>query len=122
VKWGMWHVLSPLDQPEGGKVINKAYPPEDELRKMLPGGPGPDLAAKYAGKSGKEVAWREVETKQDIGGEGGLAPINLAEGITGDDQYDAVGYLYRTLMAKEATAFPVSCGADDGMRLWLNGE
>src|SRR5262245_44496113 len=47
VSWGPWHILSPFDQPEGATVIDKTYPPEDELPRMKAGGPGPDLGAAY---------------------------------------------------------------------------
>jgi hypothetical protein len=122
VTWGQWQMLSPLDLPEGAKGVEKAFPPEDELSKMLVGGPGPDLKAKYAGKNGAEVAWREVPLKPDIGGEGGIAPINLAEDLKGEDGFNAVGYLYRAVTAKKACEVSVLCGSDDGMRLWLNNE
>src|SRR6185369_13470699 len=90
--------------------------------KMTVGGPGPDLKAKYPGKGGSPVEWREIESKPDIGGEGGTAPLNLAEGLKGEDGFNAVGYLYRPITTKRACEVPISCGADDGLRLWLNGD
>src|SRR5262249_13106697 len=122
VEWGTWRMLSPLDHPEGCKDVKTPYPPEAELGKMGAGGPGPDLGATYDGKGGAKAGWREIESKPDIGGEGGMAPLNLAEGLKGDDGFDAVGYLYRPVTAKRACEVPIACGADDGMRLWLNGD
>src|SRR5581483_4461968 len=59
--WGPWSVLSPIDHPDGGKNIDKPYPPEDELARMAPGGPGPDTDREYQGKGGKAIKWHTVE-------------------------------------------------------------
>ncbi len=128
VKWGPWHLLAPLDHPKGGKDIATVYPPESQLPSMRPGaadaiaGGGPDLSASYAGKGGKPITWRTVEQEQDIGGLGGLRPLDLAQGLQHPADYEAVGYLYRTVTADAAAEVPVAMGSDDGLRCWLNGE
>jgi hypothetical protein len=122
VSWGAWSVLAPIDHPAGAGRIEQAYPPEDELAKMGAGGPGPDLGAAYEGKGGKRIGWRPIEPKPDIGGLGGVLPLDLAEGLSAAEKDKAVGYLYRQVTAQRACEFAVSMGSDDGMRLWLNGE
>lgn len=122
VVWGPWHVLSPLDHPPGAKDIATPYPPEDGLGGLRAGGPGPDLLNPVKAKGGNMIVWRVVEAKQDIGGVGGLRPLNLAEGLAEENRTSAVGYLYRTIRADRAGELPVAVGSDDGLRLWFNGE
>jgi glucose/arabinose dehydrogenase len=120
--WGSWSVLVPFDHPQGATNIDKKFPPEDELTKMKPGGQGPDLKAEFTGKGGKKISWRTVEVQNEIGGNGGAGPINLAAGLKEDESIKAMGYLYRSIAADRDIDVPVEMGSDDGMRLWLNGE
>lgn len=119
--WGDWHMLAPLDHPGGAKDVATPAGPEAELVKLRAGAPGPDLAATYPGKGGP-AAWRIVEPRPDIGGEGGLRPLDFAEGLGGERARNAVGYLYRSVTAQQSHELPVLVGSDDGLRLWLNGE
>lgn len=122
VEWGDWKVLAPFDLPEGAAAVEKPFPPEEQLSKLAAGGPGPDLSASYTGKGDKSIMWRPIEAKPGIGGEGGLLPLNLAEGLADDQKSNAAGYLYRTITAAKATELAVGIGSDDGLRLWLNGH
>jgi hypothetical protein len=121
VRWGEWSLLAPISHPAGARDIATPYPPEEELARMAPGGPGPRLDASYEGKGGPAV-WHGVLERPDIGGIGGLRPIDLREGLSADRGVNAVGYLYRRIDADRAGDVEVLLGSDDGVRVWLNGE
>lgn len=121
-RWGRWQVLAPFDHPAGATDIAAPFPPEQELPAMAAGGAGPDLARTHAGKAGRAIAWREVEQEPDIGGPGGLRPIDLEAGLPPGGETNAVAYLYRAIEAERACSIPVTLGSDDGVRVWLNGE
>ncbi len=120
--WGPWHMLAPLDEPDGGKGVEKPHPPEDELGALRAGGPGPDFKRQYPGKGGKPAAWHEVVQEPDVGGAGGLAPLDFRRGLSEAERTNAVGYLHRSIVAEQARDLPVAMGADDGLRAWFNGE
>jgi hypothetical protein len=122
VAWGRWFLLAPFDQPRGAKDIAPTFPPEEELGTMGAGAPGPDLARTFTGKAGEIISWHEATQEADIGGPGGLRPINLAAGLPPEQQGNAAGYLYRTIQADKAAKVPVLMGSDDGLRCWLNGR
>ncbi len=120
--WGAWNLLAPLDHPQGAKNIDAKFPVEDQLGKMKVGGAGPDLRSEYVGKGGKQLAWKTVDVSNAIGGNGGAGPVNLAAGLAKEESGNAMGYLYRAIAADRDMEMPVVIGADDGLRLWLNGE
>ncbi|MFN0132467.1 MAG: hypothetical protein ACKVW3_08065 [Phycisphaerales bacterium] len=122
VVWGEWRVLGPIDHAKGGKNIDKRYPPEAELSRMKAGGAGPDLDKQHDGKGGRAIAWRAVEERNAIGGTGGLAPINLREGLEAEAAEMAVAYAYRRVTADRDCTVRVGLGSDDGLRAWVNGE
>src|ERR1043165_1154171 len=108
--WGSWSLLAPLDHPPGSKNIDAKFPPEDELGRMKAEGPGPDLKANYADKSGKQTSWRTVDVKSEIGGTGGAGPIDLAAGLNKEESGNAMGYLYRAIAADRDVEVPVVMG------------
>ena len=120
--WGPWHMLAPLDEPGGGKGIEKPHAPEDELGAMRAGGAGPDFTRSFEGKGGKRVTWHDVEREPDVGGAGGPAPLDFNRGLAEAERTNAVGYLHRSISADKARDLPVVMGADDGLRVWFNGE
>ena len=115
-RWGEFYILTPF--PYGGKKAPKladVNPPEAELVKMRPGGPGPDLGAVYDGKRGTKVKWKPI---------GNAANEVVKLDVHGDSELDefATGYVYTTVTVDKPTALDVSMGSDDALRFWLNGK
>lgn len=114
--WGEWYRLTPFPYHDrNGPRLAEPHPPEAELSKMFPGGPGPDLKAEYTGKGGKKVTWTPLG--------------NVADRVIRFDVYNeadlneyASGYLYTTITVEKATTVDVTMGSDDGLRFWLNGR
>ena len=126
--WGPWYVLGPFDHPRGARNIDEPQRVENGLRRMRVDGPGPRLDATYKGKGKEPLAWVPLAGKSrdsDVG------PIDLVEVLTATEEAEeqgkgwtdlSVAYLYRTIVSEASVELPVSCGSDDGLRLWLNGE
>ncbi len=121
VRWGEWKMLAPFEHPGGAKDVATPFPPESQLEKMKAGAEI-DLSATYPGKDGKPIAWHTVTQQQDIGGLGGLKPLDFRAGLTPEQIRNQVGYLYRSLTVDAPANVPVSMGSDDGLRAWLNGD
>jgi hypothetical protein len=115
--WGPYWLLSPFPGREKG-TLPLPLDPERELERMAAGGPGPDLAATYAGKNQAVVAWRRMP-EEDFADN---RTIDLR--VHGDRDLDdeATCYLYRTITCTKPAAVVVTMGSDDGLRFWLNGE
>lgn len=96
---GDWHFIGPFDNP-GGRGFETAYPPEKEI----------DLLKKVPGKGGP-VGWQQGKfTDGQVN--------NLA--LFGDNN-NAVVYLHREIVCREARDLPISLGSDDGLAVFLNG-
>ncbi len=80
------------------------YPPEI----------GIDLTAKYEGKNGEEVVWRERNFT-----DGQMQNLRL---FRNENNENAVVYLYREIETPGAAELPVSLGGDDTLSVWLNGR
>lgn len=119
---GRWHVLAPIPHPRGSKDIATPYPPEQLLASMKPGAPALALQQPITLGDNASISWRSLEQQQDIGGLGGLRPLDLRHGVPDNKRNNQVAYLYTTIHADAPTRFPVSIGSDDGLRLWLNGD
>jgi len=126
--WGPWYVLGPFDHPLGARNIDEPQRVENDLRHMRVDGPGPRLETAHRGKGKRPFAWTLVAGESracDVG------PIDLAMALTVSEEAKAQGkawtdrsvaYLYRTIVCDATVEIPVSCGSNDGLRLWLNGE
>jgi len=114
--WGTWHLLSPFPYAGHGQGdLATVLEPEAELSKMAAGGPGPDLAAVYAGKLDVEARWREL---------GEVANRRVDLHVHDRPELDdlACCYLYTTVSSDRARSVELSMGSDDGLRFWLNGR
>ncbi len=112
--WGPWFQLSAFPGSEKG-MMGVEHPPERELARMVAGGPGPDLARTYRGKTGEPARWTEL----DIGSN---QTISLNTHNDADLDTNSTAYLYRTVTADRAGSIKATMGSDDGLRFWLNGE
>jgi hypothetical protein len=126
VEAGPWAVLGPFDCP--GADVRAEGEVEKLLKRMLPGADGPDLTLPYVGRGKTKLAWRwlrpEELPKPAVAGlfESGAFDLGALVGASGPAADNAAVYLYRELVADQAAAFELSCGSDDGLRLWLNGQ
>jgi len=99
---GKWHVIGPFDNADG-RGFSTAYPPEREI----------DLARNYAGKNNKPVRWQEFKRFR-LGEMMDLDIFNQKD--------DCCAYLYTEVQAAEPAALTLSCGSDDTLTIWVNGE
>ena len=99
---GKWYYAGPFSDV-GQRGFGTEYPPEK----------GVDLTAKYEGKTGEEVVWREKNFA-----DGKMENLRLFRNENNDN---AVVYLYREIDTLGALELPVSLGADDTLSVWLNG-
>lgn len=122
-QWGEWSALGPFAHPEGGTGIETAHPVEKEFRKMKPGRTWKELEKTYRGKNNIKVSWLSVpESKQMDAG-----VLNCSELLPAVNNSPLMGelaaaYFYRTIHCEEETEIRIHCGADDAIRIWLNGE
>ncbi len=128
IDWGPWHVLLPIDHPDGAKAIAPKQPPEKELSRMRLDGPGPDLTRDWRGKLDREIVWRPARTGATPGifdtGKVDFTKLLPAEyapeerkGLTGN----AVAFLYMRVTSDREEVMPAYLGSDDGCRIWFNG-
>lgn len=114
VAWGEWHILSPFPGNAAGMLRNE-LPPEQELKKMTPNGPGPDLKAEYTGKNDMKVSWKSL-------GHIDSGPVDLRIHKENRLNNNGICYIYRTATVENDTDLDVTMGSDDGLRFWLNGQ
>jgi hypothetical protein len=98
-----WKVIGPFDN-KGEKGFNVVYPPEEKI----------DLAAKYAGKDGKEVAWIDHTTADKYGD----VDLNKALG----KNKGAAAYAYAEFRVGAETPVDIRIGAISAIKLWVNGQ
>lgn len=114
-EFGEWHVLLPFEFKQQGD-LKLVLEPEKELERMTAGGPGPDLAKTYPGKDGRQAKWIKVgritDRVFDMGE--GNDPAAISAWM--------VGYMHSTIQASEDTTLDITAGADDGLKLWVNGK
>jgi hypothetical protein len=120
-EWGPWHVAAPFPHPGGGNDTTTPFAPETLLPSMAAGGAGPDFSKPIALPDGSSLPWREVQERPDIGGLGGVLPIDLREGVPKAKWNNGAAYLHRSIVVDQPTQLPVTLGADDGVKVWLNG-
>ena len=99
---GKWYYAGPFADI-GQRGFSTEYPPEK----------GVDLAAKYEGKGGEEVVWREKNFT-----DGQMQNLRLFRNENNDN---AVVYLYREIDTPGAIDLPVSLAGEDTLSVWLNG-
>ena len=98
-----WMLAGPFEGA-GGTGFDKAFPPETKV----------DLAAKYAGKAGKEIAWQKHETKDAHG----VVDLNKALG----KHKHAVAYAFAAFESDAQRPVEVRLGSTNGVKVFLNGK
>lgn len=123
---GPWSVLGPFEAPGGDVRLETAV--EAALARMQPGAPWPALAEGVAGRGKARLAWRRLGSSElpapPEGDSLATGTLDLAAlfGLRGPAADQTAVYLYRELVSDGAGTIPLSCGSDDGLRLWVNGE
>ena len=97
-----WKLVGPFDNTEK-KGFDVAYPPEKEI----------DLAAEYAGKTGK-VKWFDHTTKDPHGAVDLAALLNKEKG--------AITYAYHEFLSADERPAELRLGCINANKIWLNGE
>jgi hypothetical protein len=98
-----WHVALPFDSPNGDG-FGKPFPPEA----------GVDLAAKYPGKGGAEVAWKYVQSSDKYG------QIDLVKKFA--QHKNAVAYAYAVVESEKEAAAEVRVSTANAVQVFLNGK
>ena len=100
---GKWYYAGPFDGGDGAG-IDTAFPPEKAI----------DLKAKYAGKNGAEITWKELP-KFTPGKVYDLAPLFPKV------KTNATVYLYHEFETANPVKLPLSFGSDDTLSVFFNG-
>ena len=98
-----WKLIGPFDNM-GEKGFNVAYPPEEKV----------DLAAKYPGKGGKQVAWIDHVTDDKYGD----VDVNKALG----KNKGAAAYAFAEFRVAAETPVDIRIGAISAIKVWVNGQ
>jgi len=114
VRYGDWYIAAPYPNPAGAKGFGEPTPFETTISHLK--------ANDKSWSVTTELAFRKYIPKQDAGGTGGELPIDFREGLKPEQTRNQVGYLYRSISVDKDVDLPVSMGADDGLRVWLNGQ
>jgi hypothetical protein len=96
-----WNIIGPFDAPDMDS-LTVAFPPERELV----------MDARYFGKGGAEVAWREADALPS-------GFLNLNELVKPNEQ--VVVYALAYIHSPKPAATALLLGSDDGVRAWVNG-
>ncbi len=104
-----WSVIGPFKGDKPGKISLAFHTPvEDDVK----ADGGIDLKAKYK-VGGETFKWKEVT----IGKKG---DVDLTTAL-GDVEW-CVGYAYAEIESVHAREVELTCGSDDGIKIWLNGK
>lgn len=98
-----WQIIGPFDNT-GMKGFNVAYPPETEIR----------LDAKYPGKGGAEVAWKEYASTDKHGKVDFNAGLGKNKG--------AAAYAYAEFVSGGERTVDVRVGSIVAVKVWVNGK
>jgi hypothetical protein len=132
VEWGPWQWLGPFPLAGGSKTIATPFPFELELVKSRNASASRGAASSVPATL-PSPKWFGLDGSNGQGGADGSLAIDLAavaraaavasgSPLAPDAKLDhVVGYLRRTVTAREPTKLHVKVGSDDGLRLWLNG-
>jgi len=95
-----WNLIGPFDAPDMDSLLT-AYPPEKEA----------DLAARYKGKGGAEVAWRPIHADP-------TGFVDLTKLVTPNEYAVVYGLAY--VQSPDEREAALLLGSDDGVRVWIN--
>jgi hypothetical protein len=106
-----WKIIGPFKSPTPGKVsLELKTPVEDDFVRRADGGIDPN--ARYDA-SGAALKWKDVSADKK-------GRVDLAAEI-GQEEW-AVAYAYAEIDSIHQREAVLTCGSDDGIRIWLNGK
>lgn len=108
-----WKIIGPFFSPKKN-TINLGIETPVEADMLKKDGGAIDLTATYT-VDGKKLAWKDAKGQSKFGG-----LVNLSEAVGPHDYCVAYGYAeFNSIHQREAV---LTCGSDDGIRIWLNGK
>lgn len=129
---GPWMLLAPVPSPAAPGTHEDEFGIEKRMRRLTAAGPWEELRESYAfgkGKDKRELRWIECTEEFNVppvGAPGALDTqvfdFNALFRLGAPQNERVAAYLYRSIESAEARELPLTCGSDDGLRLWLNGE
>ncbi len=127
VEWGPWWTVLPFEHPAGGASIKEEYSPEEDLRRMRAGGPGPKLERKHRRQDRFSITWQQIDTADREDPDFGLVDFNKyvpaeLQQQEGYSNAKTMAYAYRTVTTSKKGQVLMRLGSDDGCRVWLNGK
>jgi hypothetical protein len=124
--FGPWRALGRFDFEYAKASIGEVLQPEKPIKGGASLFENPDFAASYKGMAGEPVAWKPLgeafaANTLDCGpfDLNALVPPPASKAGKFDN---AVVYLHRGIESDRAQELAVWVGADDSLRLWLNGK
>jgi putative heme-binding domain-containing protein len=96
---GQYHVIGPLFEPNGSRLVDPA--------------PKPDLAAAVADGHGRQLSWQRASTSAE-------GQIDLARGFTGDAKHAA--YALTPVVSPIVQQATLVLDTQAKVRVWLNGN
>jgi hypothetical protein len=129
---GPWSMVAPVPCPSSPGTEDDEFGIERRLRRIKAGSAWQELQEIYdlgRGKEKRQLHWILCSDEYnalpaDV--DGPLAtPVFDFNTLyrLGTPQNDRVcAYLYRTIVSPEAREIEITCGSDDSIRLWLNGQ
>ena len=106
-----WHLIGPFVGPKKGHIsLDLKTDLEKEFTRQKNG--SVNLKARFQA-NGSALAWKEIKADK-------RGFVNLAEQL-GKHEY-AVAYAYTQIDSVHARDCVLTCGSDDGIRIWLNGQ
>lgn len=98
-----WMVVAPFDNhKEVG--FARSYPPEEKV----------NLAVAYAGKDGKKISWKKIDTDKNMG----MVDFNQIFG----DWHGVVAYACTVVNSPKTRPVEIRASSNDAVKIYLNGK
>lgn len=133
IQLGPWALLAPAPSAASPATTDDPFGIEKRLRRAAAGAAWEELRQDYdaGGKSKRKLRWIQCTDDLNVAPAGSPGRFDTpvfdfnslfgyAEG--GPENVKVAAYLYRGITAASAKEIEISCGSDDGLRIWLNGE
>lgn len=133
IQAGPWALLAPAPSANAPATTDDPFGIEKRLRRATVGEAWEELRQDYdaGGKGKRKLRWIQCTDDLNLAPTGSVGPLDtpvfdfnalfgFAEG--GPENVKVSAYLYRGVIADVAKDVEFSCGSDDGLRIWLNGE
>jgi hypothetical protein len=130
---GPWALLAPAPCETAPATADDPFGIEKRLRKMEAGQAWEELRQDYdgGGKPRRKLRWIQCTDELNLApaGSPGLLDTPVFDfnalfglGNGAPENVKVAAYLYRGITAASAKDVEMSCGSDDALRIWLNGE